>query len=105
MTVLPEDDIDFEPWTNCAAWTNRTTELYASPAYTERAEQDQDLLDLISSSGLVGERSVSMSNFYNVWDYVRRASPLLSRRAHEPCGVFRHSLCAVPFPRSLAPRR
>ncbi|KPV73943.1 uncharacterized protein RHOBADRAFT_66686 [Rhodotorula graminis WP1] len=70
VTVLPEDDIDFEPWTNCAAWTNRTSELYASPAYTERAEQDQDLLDLISSSGLVGERTVSMANFYNVWDYM-----------------------------------
>ncbi|GAA6054427.1 hypothetical protein JCM3770_007211 [Rhodotorula araucariae] len=70
MTVVPEDDIDFEPWTNCAAWTNRTAQLYASPAYTARAEQEQGLFDLISSSGLVGNRTIGISNFYNVWDYM-----------------------------------
>lgn len=26
-TVMPDDDIDFEPWTNCAVWANRTTEV------------------------------------------------------------------------------
>ncbi|GAA5995985.1 uncharacterized protein JCM10292_004871 [Rhodotorula paludigena] len=70
LTQLPEDDIDFEPWTNCQAWTNRTTDLYASPAYTARAEQDADLLELIRTSGLVGNRTVSIANFYNVWDYM-----------------------------------
>lgn len=35
-------------------------QLYTSAPYAERAEQDKDLLDLISSSGLVGERTVSM---------------------------------------------
>lgn len=24
---MPDDDIDFEPWTNCAVWPNRTTEV------------------------------------------------------------------------------
>ncbi|BGO94400.1 hypothetical protein NBRC10512_002098 [Rhodotorula toruloides] len=69
-TVMPDDDIDFEPWTNCAVWPNRTTELYASPEWTARADQDKDLLDLIKSSGLVGNRTVTMANAYNVWDYM-----------------------------------
>lgn len=102
VTVLPEDDIDFEPWTNCAAWTNRTTELYASPAYTKRAAQDKDLLDLISSSGLVGERTVSMANFYNVWDYVRRLSLAKSARAALRLRALTPS---SPSLASLAPRR
>lgn len=46
-------------------------QLYASPEWTARADQDKDLLDLIKSSGLVGNRTVTMANAYNVWDYVR----------------------------------
>lgn len=102
VTVLPEDDIDFEPWTNCAAWTNRTTELYASPAYTERAAQDKDLLDLISSSGLVGERTVSMANFYNVWDYVRRLSPVARAAPSARAALHLRALTLPPLPLSLA---
>ncbi len=71
QTVLPADDIDFEPWTNCAIWTNQTAEVYASPQFTARAEQAQDVLTTIHDSGLVGNRTVSLKNVYNVWDYVR----------------------------------
>ena len=87
QTVLPADDIDFEPWTNCAIWTNQTTGVYASPQFTARAEQAQDVLTTIHDSGLVGNRTVSLKNVYNVWDYVRSlracdiaVSDLTSRR-------------------------
>lgn len=51
-------------------------QLYASPEWTARANEAKDLLDLIKSSGLVGNRTVSMPNAYNVWDYVRSARHL-----------------------------
>lgn len=71
QTVLPADDIDFEPWTNCAVWTNQTAEVYASPQFTARTEEAEDVLTTIHDSGLVGNRTVSLKNVYNVWDYVR----------------------------------
>lgn len=69
-TVLPADDIDFEPWTNCAVWMNQTSGVYASPQFTAKAAEAQGILDTIKNSGIVGDRSVTLKNIYNVWDYV-----------------------------------
>ncbi|GAA5864430.1 hypothetical protein JCM8547_005817 [Rhodosporidiobolus lusitaniae] len=69
-TVIPTDDVDFEPWTNCAAWTNRSSEVYASEQFVERGKVEDGFLQQIKESGIVGNRTVSMANFYNVFDYM-----------------------------------
>ncbi|GAA5972417.1 hypothetical protein JCM11641_001835 [Rhodosporidiobolus odoratus] len=69
-TVLPVDDVDFEPWTNCNTWTDRNAEVYNTTGFKDRAAAEAPFLDMLSSSGLVGDRTVSLKNIYNVYDYI-----------------------------------
>ncbi|POY76411.1 hypothetical protein BMF94_0609 [Rhodotorula taiwanensis] len=105
-TVLPADDIDFEPWTNCAVWTNQTSGAYASPQFTAKAAEAQGILDTIKNSGIVGDRSVTLKNIYNVWDYMNvnsihnatfaaklnETSPTLLAQAHDLANFHEYSL-------------
>ncbi|GAA6059827.1 hypothetical protein JCM10212_003739 [Sporobolomyces blumeae] len=69
-TVLPSDDVDFEPWTNCAAWSNRTDELYGSDTFKAKAEAEAPFFDELRGSGLLGNRTINLKNAYNVYDYM-----------------------------------
>ncbi|GAA5901020.1 hypothetical protein JCM6882_006003 [Rhodosporidiobolus microsporus] len=69
-TVLPADDVDFEPWTNCKTWVSRNAEVYNSTEFVARAQQEEPFLSMLRSSGLVGNRTVSLANVYNVFDFI-----------------------------------
>ncbi|GAA6038328.1 hypothetical protein JCM8097_003946 [Rhodosporidiobolus ruineniae] len=69
-TVLPTDDVDFEPWTSCNEWTKHTNAVYNSTDFLARAAVEKPFLDSLKSSGLVGNRTVSLANAYNVFDYI-----------------------------------
>merc|ERR1719487_570239 len=70
QSVSPQDDIDFEPWSNCAVWTNQTSGFYDSPQFTAMEAEAQPVLSKIKDSGLVGSRTVSLENMYNCWDFM-----------------------------------
>ncbi|GAA5984943.1 hypothetical protein JCM10908_002462 [Rhodotorula pacifica] len=110
QTVLPADDIDFEPWTNCAIWTNQTADVYASEQFIARAEEAKGVLATIQDSGLVGNRTVSLKNIYNVWDFMNvnsihnetfaqqlnATSPTLLAQAHDLANFHEYSLFSAP---------
>ncbi|GAA6022549.1 hypothetical protein JCM8202_000512 [Rhodotorula sphaerocarpa] len=70
QSVSPQDDIDFEPWSNCAVWTNQTSGFYDSPQFTAMEAEAQPVLSKIKDTGLVGSRTVSLENMYNCWDFM-----------------------------------
>ncbi|BGP19224.1 hypothetical protein JCM10213v2_007311 [Rhodosporidiobolus nylandii] len=65
-TVLPEDSVSFESWVNCQTWTSRNTDVYDSAEFKARAEVEQPFLDDLKASGILGNRSATLSNAYNV---------------------------------------
>ncbi|GAA5821735.1 hypothetical protein JCM11251_000998 [Rhodosporidiobolus azoricus] len=69
-TVLPADDVDFEPFSQCKTWIARNAEVYNSTEFVARAEQEEPFLEMLRTSGLVGDRTVSLANIYNVFDYI-----------------------------------
>ena len=75
-TVVPQDDVDFEPWTNCNAWTNRTNDFYASAAYKDKEAEQADFFSQLKESEIVGNRTVSLKNAFNFYDYVRVPFPI-----------------------------
>ncbi|GAA5959601.1 hypothetical protein JCM21900_002951 [Sporobolomyces salmonicolor] len=69
-TVIPDDDVTFEPWTNCNTWANRTTEFYNSAGFLAKQNEEAGFLNMLKTSGIVGNRSVTLPNMYNVFDYM-----------------------------------
>ncbi|GAA5883974.1 hypothetical protein JCM16303_001343 [Sporobolomyces ruberrimus] len=69
-TVMPVDDVDFEPWTSCSAWTNRTNDLYASQAFKDKQAEEDGYFTELKNSQLLGNRTVSLKNAYNFFDYM-----------------------------------
>ncbi|GAA5830842.1 hypothetical protein JCM3766R1_003447 [Sporobolomyces carnicolor] len=69
-TVVPQDDVDFEPWTNCNAWTNRTNDFYASAAYKDKEAEQAGFFSQLKESQIVGNRTVSLKNAFNFYDYM-----------------------------------
>ncbi|GAA5941400.1 uncharacterized protein JCM15063_006087 [Sporobolomyces koalae] len=69
-TVLPSDDVDFEPWTNCNAWTNRTNEFYSSAAFKNKQQEVAPYFTELQNSNILGNRTVSLKNAFNMFDYM-----------------------------------
>ena len=57
-------------WTNCNAWTNRTNALYNSTGFLAVAAEYKPFLDGLAKSGLVGDRVVTLSNMWNIFDFM-----------------------------------
>ncbi|KAM0750671.1 phosphoglycerate mutase-like protein [Meredithblackwellia eburnea MCA 4105] len=70
QAVLPTDDVDFEGWTNCNAWTNRTNNFYVSAPFLAKQTEYQSFLTGLQTSGLVGGRNVTLSNMWNIFDFM-----------------------------------
>ncbi|GAA5949386.1 hypothetical protein JCM3765_003392 [Sporobolomyces pararoseus] len=68
--VLPADDVDFEPWTSCNAWTNRTNEFYASEVFKAKETEQTSFFTELKDSQLLGNRTVSLKNAFNFYDYM-----------------------------------
>lgn len=69
-TVLPQDDVDFEPWTSCNAWTNRTNDFYNSDTFKAKESAESGFFTELKESGIVGNRTVSLKNAFNFYDYM-----------------------------------
>jgi prostatic aicd phosphatase len=65
-TLLPSDDVDFEPFTNCANWTLRNTEVYNRTDFKARATEELPFFTSLKESGLLGNRTATLVNAYNV---------------------------------------
>ncbi|GAA6025568.1 hypothetical protein JCM10207_002706, partial [Rhodosporidiobolus poonsookiae] len=69
-TLLPEYDVDFESWTNCEIWTERNAKVYKTNEWLAKAQAEEPFFATLRSSGIVGNRTVSLDNIYNVFDFV-----------------------------------
>ncbi|ORY50682.1 histidine phosphatase superfamily [Leucosporidium creatinivorum] len=67
-TVLPADDVDLESWVNCPVWTNRTNSFYKSAEFLAVEAENKDFLN--SLKPIVGNRSIALSNMYNLFDFL-----------------------------------
>lgn len=71
MPLLPVEAAQspsLEGWTDCEAFTKATKELYASDLFSQKSHEVSDFLQ--SLTPIVNGRNVSLSNFYNVFDYI-----------------------------------
>ncbi|KAI5480071.1 hypothetical protein MNV49_002036 [Pseudohyphozyma bogoriensis] len=68
--VQPTDDVDFEGYSNCNAWTTHTNNFYASPAFLAKQAEYQSFLTMLANSGVVGGRNVTLSNMWNIFDFI-----------------------------------
>lgn len=55
-------------WVNCPVWTNRTNDFYKSPEFLAVEADNQDFLN--SLKPIVGNRSIALSNMYNLFDFL-----------------------------------
>lgn len=69
-TVLPSDDVDFEPWTSCNAWTNRTDEFYASESFAAKQAEEAAFFTELKDNQLLGNRTINLKNAYNLFDFM-----------------------------------
>jgi hypothetical protein len=67
-TVEPAEDISLEGFTSCPAFTAHTSEVYASDAFKAKAAEQKDFLQ--SLVPYLDGRNVSLSNMYNIFDYM-----------------------------------
>lgn len=63
--IDPQEDISLEGWTSCNAFTNWTSAVYSSPAFQQVARDNAAFLQ--SLGPIVGNRNVTLANFYNIW--------------------------------------
>lgn len=57
-------------FTGCNTWTTHTNDFYASGPFVAKANEYASFLTILSTSGLVGGRNVSLSNMWNIFDFM-----------------------------------
>lgn len=62
--LLPANDVTMEGWTNCNTWTNQTNVFYTSAEFYLKSNASVGFLNQLSESGLVGNRTVSLTNMW-----------------------------------------
>ncbi|CED84979.1 Lysosomal & prostatic acid phosphatases [Phaffia rhodozyma] len=62
------DDVSFEAYSDCPNFTARNTAIYNSTGFKAVAANNSDFLK--SLAPLVGERNVTLSNMWNIFDYM-----------------------------------
>lgn len=55
---------------NCHTWANNTAAFYTSPGFLAKQTEVTPFLTALAASGLVGERSVALSNMWNLFDFM-----------------------------------
>ncbi|CCM02422.1 uncharacterized protein FIBRA_04520 [Fibroporia radiculosa] len=67
-SVLPDLDVSLEGFTDCISLQDRTTAFYNSTAFMEKAEEAEPFLSQLGP--YVGNRSTSLENMWNIFDYM-----------------------------------
>jgi hypothetical protein len=67
-TVEADEQIELEGWTQCPAFTTRTSQVYKSAPFLALAAEQKEYLD--SLVPLLDGRTVTLENMYNVFDYM-----------------------------------
>lgn len=68
--LMPSDDISLEGWTDCATFTDETNLFYASDEFARMQTDSQAFLDAVKQDNLVGDRTVTLQNMWNIFDYM-----------------------------------
>ena len=72
-------------WTNCNAWTARTASVYTSAPFLAKAAEYAHFMTTLASSGLVGGRDVTLSNMWNIFDFMNVQGVRISQMALGCC--------------------
>ncbi|KAL7004450.1 hypothetical protein EMMF5_006001 [Cystobasidiomycetes sp. EMM_F5] len=67
-SVEIQDDYTLESWTECPAYTVDNSAWYNSSVFAQKAQQSSASLQAIAS--VVGSRTVSLANMWNIFDYI-----------------------------------
>lgn len=67
-TVEPGNDRTLEPWTDCPAFQDHISRVYASPEFKEKAKTAQPFFGAIRD--YVFGRSTTLENAWNIYDYM-----------------------------------
>lgn len=74
--------MELKGWTSCTAWSNQTATFYNSTMFLAKQTANSAFLTYLGNSGLIGNRTVALSNMYNIFDFmnVQNVSTVVLRR-------------------------